>query len=67
MVKSRRATTLALGVGEQQLQPSCTSGLRCYRNPRAAREAHRRAHFRVRTFTCPSCNWVHVTAEGLDK
>jgi hypothetical protein len=39
-------------------------GLRCYRSPKAAREAHRRAGFRVRVFQCSACGLYHATAQS---
>ena len=46
-------------------RPVCPGGgLRCYPNPRTAREAMRSAGNRVRVYRCKACGWHHVTKQA---
>ncbi len=55
---------LANTTAVSRLEPSCPrTGLRCYRSVKAAREAHRKAGFRVRVFRCLECGWSHISRE----
>ena len=45
--------------GEGQSQMTCTK--RGYNSPDAAKRAHRKAHYRIRSYNCPICGLWHVT------
>lgn len=44
------------------LPAMCVTRKRAYRSARAAKAAHRKAHFRIRVYLCEDCGHYHVAA-----
>ncbi len=59
---TRKRRSLSLGSSTRPTLPNCgATGKRCYRSERLAIDAHRHAGFRVHTYRCPHCRWIHAS------